>query len=289
MRATNQTTVNRHQVATPLRPRASGAVALGGMALHAGVHTSVVLVRRPGPIAFCQHGYEACLDELRVARVDRGVAVQDQVIFVDLCEHLLSAVGGLGIDSGLRIDVFGCELPLLDGGAFRFARCLRQLGWTSQSRRRRIVKEAEIEVANSLYRFRPGPGVYLSVEVVFEHELIATTHACWHGDADDYLKRIAPARTFGFRREAEQLMVAGRARGIDFRSVVVLEDDGTSLSSPPPVKDECVRHKLLDLIGDLTLDGGVPEGIIEAYRPGHGATHAALDMAKVEGVFEAMG
>ncbi|PKQ05802.1 MAG: UDP-3-O-acyl-N-acetylglucosamine deacetylase, partial [Alphaproteobacteria bacterium HGW-Alphaproteobacteria-10] len=135
----------------------------------------------------------------------------------------------------------------------------------------------------------PSEETRLCVEVEFDHPLVEGKRAQWQGDPDDFLTRVAPARTFGFRRDVSRLRAAGRARSVDPRSVVVLEDDGTSLSEPPPGRDECVRHKLLDLIGDLTIAGGVPLGVIEARRPGHRATHAVMSMAWAQGVADRSG
>lgn len=265
------------------------AIALGGPALHAGGFSAVVLMRRPGPLAFRQHGVEIALDDLRVDRTDQGVAVTGGGVRVDLVEHLCAAIGGLGIDQGLRVDVFGPEVPLLDGGALRFARALRQLHLPACPRRVRIVKPAAFQLEGAEYRFAPSEETRLCVEVEFDHPLVEGKRAQWQGDPDDFLTRVAPARTFGFRRDVSRLRAAGRARSVDPRSVVVLEDDGTSLSEPPPGRDECVRHKLLDLIGDLTIAGGVPLGVIEARRPGHRATHAVMSMAWAQGVADRSG
>jgi len=141
---------------------------------------------------------------------------------------------------------------------------------------------ATIQTGDSTYCFTPSSKTQITARVEFDHPLIVEKQAQWDGDPDDFINRIAPARTFGFRRDAMQLRQAGRAQFIDPRVVVVLNDDGSSESAPAP--DECVRHKLLDLIGDLTIAGGVPIGTIEATRPGHRATHAALSIARTRGI-----
>ncbi len=260
------------------------AIALGGTALHAGVPSSVVLVRRPGGIAIRRHHHEVPLTKLAVARTDRGVAVESDCLRVDLVEHLLAAVGGMRVTADLRIDVFGPEIPLLDGGARRFAAAFRQLGVPASPPERRIERTACFEVGRSRYRFEPGGGVEVSVRVDFDHPLIAEQAASWKGSREDFEARIAPARTFGFRRDADALRRAGRAGSVDLAAVVVLDDDGTSPSGPPPGPDECARHKLLDLLGDLVLSGGVPCGRLHAYRPGHEATRRCMQWASGQGV-----
>lgn len=259
-------------------------VELVGVALHDGCPTSVVLVRRPGPVALRQRGVEVPLSELQIDRTDYGVVVVGGVLRVDLVEHLFAAVGGLGIGGDLRVDVGGSEVPLLDGGAARFVRALRELGLPVAPPRMRVTRVASFEVGGTCYRFSPSERTELRVEVDFDHPLVVIRRACWDGDSDDFSARIAPARTFGFRRDAEALRRAGRARAVDPRAVVILDDDGGTPSDPPPAPDECARHKLLDLVGDLVLSGGLVRGRIEAFRPGHGATRRALALAREAGV-----
>jgi len=260
------------------------AIALGGPALHSGTTSAVVLTHRPGLLALRQRDVEIPFRSLRVDRADYGVTVRGQSLRVDLVEHLFAAIAGLAIVSDLRVDVYGSEIPLLDGGALRFSRALRQLGFASGEPIVTVARAATFRWGESVYRFSPFPTVRIVVNVQFDHALIQGQRACWQGDPQDFLERIAPARTFGFRRDAEQLQAVGRARAVDLRSVVVLDENGTCLSDPPPSPDECVRHKLLDLLGDLMLWGGVPTGHVEVTRPGHRATHSVMGEAWARGV-----
>src|SRR5690242_13017096 len=113
----------------PRRPRplhVESSVVLRGAALHRGGPAEVRIARARGPIVIAQRGAEARLSELAPVRTDRGVTVAtaDGRVRVDLIEHLLAAIGGLGIAGGLRVEVDGDELPLLDGGALRFSEAL---------------------------------------------------------------------------------------------------------------------------------------------------------------------
>jgi UDP-3-O-[3-hydroxymyristoyl] N-acetylglucosamine deacetylase len=265
-------------------------IVLRGLALHAGVSTSVSLSLCEGPSVIVQHNATARLDQLRIARADRGVVVidADERIRVDLIEHLMAAAGAMSLESGLCIALDGPEVPRMDGGARQFALAMRSLGAASTKRRRRIVRRARVEVEGAVYDFEPSDDTHLDVTIDYDHPLISGKHAEWKGDPCDFVERIARARTYGFLSEAQALRATARARGANTRDVIVLCDDGTSISIPAPEPDECARHKLLDLIGDLAIGGGVPIGSIKAFRPGHRVTHEVLRLAESCGVFESL-
>jgi len=312
------------------------SVALRGVALHRGGPAEVRLIAAPGPLVLAQRGAEARLDALRPVRTDRGVTVasDDGRVRVDLVEHLLAAIGGLGIDGGLRIETDDDELPILDGGARVFAEALRGLfqrerpvpaltrgppvtGLTAgvpragdaggagtsgvpgaggpgtagapraelpgAGRRLRVMREATLEHARSRYRFTPAATVSVRVEIDFPAP-VGVQRAAWEGDADDFMDRIAPARTFGWARELDALRAAGRAAGVSLESVLVFDAHGAVAGCRPSTPEEPARHKLLDLVGDLALHGGPPLGVVDAFAPGHTATHAVVARALALGV-----
>ncbi len=239
-------------------------------------------------IVLAQRGAEARLDELRPERTDRGVtlATPDGRVCVDLVEHLLAAVGGLGIAGRLRVEVEGDELPLLDGGALRFAETLARLALplhAPDERPIQVTRPAVFEHGRSAYRFAPGPRPSLHVEVDFPAP-VGQQRATWDGAIASFLARVAPARTFGWAHEIDALRAAGRAAGVDLASVLVFDARGSIPGCRPSGPDEPARHKLLDLIGDLTLRGALPRGQIHATAPGHTATHAVISRALAEGV-----
>lgn len=259
-------------------------VSLRGFALHAGVETTVTLEHRAGPLAFSQAGDEVPLDALSVVRADQGVTLAGAGLRVDLVEHLLAATAGLGIRDNLRIVVEGPELPLLDGGAAMFFDALASLEIPASPPALSIKEAAVLRAGDSVYRFEPGTGVALDAAIAFDHPAIGEQEASWEGDARDFRERIAPARTFGFLRDAERLRAAGRAHHVDPRAVIVLTDDSILDASLPLRPNEAAHHKLLDLIGDLAVYGGPPRGAISAVRPGHSATHAVVREALARGI-----
>jgi UDP-3-O-[3-hydroxymyristoyl] N-acetylglucosamine deacetylase len=262
-------------------------VELVGVALHGGHPSRIVLTRAVGPIVLARHGAEARLDELCATRTDHGVtaASADGRIAIDLVEHLLAALGGLGVREGVRVSVDDGEPPLLDGGARRFAEALVAIGAPLEAPPGlRITRPATLSGGGaSTYRFLPGTRTRLHVAVRFRAP-IGDEEASWDGDPRDFLERIAPARTFGWVDEHAALLAKGRARGVDLDGVLVLSDAGPVAGCRPNEPGEIARHKLLDLIGDLTLHGGVPEGTIEAFAPGHGATHRVMAEALRTGI-----
>jgi UDP-3-O-[3-hydroxymyristoyl] N-acetylglucosamine deacetylase len=198
---------------------------LEGVALHAGARVAVTLSRHDGPIVLAQRGAEARLDELRVARADHGVRVEGAGVAVDLVEHLLAALGGLGVRAGVRVEVEGDELPLLDGGAARFVAALRALEAPATPPALVVTRAAGFEARGARYRFHPGDDVRVAVDVDFPAP-VGAARASWDGDPRDFADRVAPARTFGWLREHAALVAAGRARGVDLGAVLVFDEAG---------------------------------------------------------------
>lgn len=263
------------------------SVELVGVALHGGHPSRLVLSRAEGPLVLARGDAEAQLAELQVTRADRGVTVTsaDGRVTIDLVEHLLAALGGLGVREGVRVSVDDGEPPLLDGGARKFAEALVAIGASRDAAPRlEITRAATLSGGGaSSYRFLPGASTRLHVAVRFRAP-VGEEEAAWDGDPRDFLERIAPARTFGWIDEHAALLAAGRARGVDLESVLVLSDAGPIAGCRPREPGEIARHKLLDLIGDLTLHGGPPRGTIEAFAPGHAATHRVMAEALRAGI-----
>ena len=271
-------------------------VRLEGFALHAGTRTAVTLARHDGPITFGRGDERASLAQLCITRTDLGVAVSNGAGFeVDLVEHLLAALGGLGLRRGVLALVEGPEIPILDGGARAFVDALIRLEIPKEPPELRVVAHSRIEVGSSSYDFEPGESVDLTVEVSFDHPAIGARTARWLGDPRSFRDQIAPARTFGFAKQAALLSgrqragLASRVAGsadpatAALRNAVIVFDDP---STPPQLREEneIANHKLLDLVGDFAFHGGPPLGRVLARRPGHTATHEAIRQAIASGV-----
>ena len=268
----------------------AGAIVLEGRGLHGGEPARVRLVARPGAVALRVGNLEVALADLRVVGTVRAMTLEGrgregETFRVRTADHLFAALAGMGIHDGLVIDVDGGELPLLDGAATAWCAALARLALAPTRPRLRVVRDAVLETRASRFAFSVGdrPRATLTTRIEFPDARLAPD-AAWGGDAHDFVARIAPARTFAFAREIEGLMQRGLAQFVAPESVIVIGDDAIHAAGNPFTADEPARHKLLDLMGDMYLYGGPPLGHVDAFRPGHGATHEAMARAIDDGV-----
>jgi UDP-3-O-[3-hydroxymyristoyl] N-acetylglucosamine deacetylase len=211
-----------------------------------------------------------------VAKVSYATSLMKKGVLISTTEHLLSALIGLGVDNAI-IELDNLELPILDGSAKPIADMILKVGLRKQRRKRhylRILKEVEVREGDKFIAVYPWEGYSVSYSINFAHPLIGReTFAVELGNGA-YLREIAAARTFGFLHEAAMLRNMGLIRGASEENAIVLTRDGLK-NGPLRYKDEFVRHKVLDLIGDLALIGHQLLGRIVADRAGH-AMHTAL-------------
>lgn len=259
---------------------------LEGQGLRSGVHARIRFVRSVGPVRLRAGEASSCVDELVFDGTSRSTRAStwDGRIRIGTVEHLFAALGGSSVREGLVVEIVGPEVPLIDGGARAFVEALDRLELDRRARPSlRVVRAGVVEVGRSVYVFSPRDRVHVGVEIDFDDPRLAPT-AEWDGDADDFRERIAPARTFGFASEVEQLAARGLASHVAPESVVVVAADRILSAGSPFRSDEPARHKLLDLVGDLYAHGGPPIGSVRAIRPGHAATHEGVRRALAEGL-----
>jgi UDP-3-O-[3-hydroxymyristoyl] N-acetylglucosamine deacetylase len=197
---------------------------------------------------------------------------------LDTVEHLLAAAYGLGVDN-LRVEVDGPEVPGMDGSAASFVFLLRAAGLYEQGARRpvlRITRPIEIREGSRRIRIEPGRGLRVSYEIDFDHPCIRRQALRDVAiDPASFERDIARARTFGFFAEVDALWRAGRARGACLDNTIVLDAVRVLNRDGLRFPDEFVRHKILDLLGDLALLGVRVEGHVRVERGGH-ALHQKL-------------
>jgi UDP-3-O-[3-hydroxymyristoyl] N-acetylglucosamine deacetylase len=189
-------------------------------------------------------------------------------------EHLLAALVGLGIDNA-RIEVDGPEIPLLDGSAQQWVEPILQAGWTQQAKPRQIYTVTQtiaVQKGDAFVAAVPAEQTRLTYGIDFSHSAIGQQ---WQSVLlEDFLTAIAPARTFGLAEEVEKLRKSGLIKGGSLENALVCDAHGW-LNPPLRYPNEPVRHKLLDLMGDLSLLGALPKAHIWAYKASH-ALHTCL-------------
>lgn len=196
-------------------------------------------------------------------------------------EHILSALAGQGVTDAL-IELRGPELPIGDGSAAIFAQALRFAGFTdapAPATSKPLAPAREITVesgdARIVARPRSTPGASYTYELDYGPGApIPAQKASWSGDAKDYTANIAPARTFCLQAEAEQMRAAGLFKDFSPRDLLVIGPGGP-IENTYRFENEPARHKLLDLIGDLSIAGGGRpiRADITATRAGHALNH----------------
>ena len=211
-----------------------------------------------------------------VARVAYATTLMKQGVLLSTVEHLLSSLYIFGIDNAF-IEMDNLEVPILDGSALEFSTKIQQVGLKSQPAKRKylvIQKQLHLKDRDKTISIFPAESLQVSYTIDFKHPLIGRQSFEFEASADAFAKEIAPARTFGFFHEVEELRKNGLVRGGSLQNAIVLTEDGI-LNDILRFKDEFVRHKILDSIGDLSLIGRPFIGRIVAYKAGH-AMHTHL-------------
>ncbi len=221
-------------------------------------------------------GFEIEAVSRNVARVSYATSLMKKGVLISTTEHALSAIIGLGIDNAI-IELDNLELPILDGSAKPFVDMIQKAGIRKQRRPRkylRIRRELELREGNKFIAVYPSDSYSVSYSINFPHPLIGKETFEVKLTNGSYLKQIAPARTFGSREDEQAMRNMGLIRGASNENCIVLTRDGIE-NGPLRFRDEFVRHKVLDLVGDLALLGKQVLGKVVADRAGH-AMHTAL-------------
>jgi UDP-3-O-[3-hydroxymyristoyl] N-acetylglucosamine deacetylase len=251
-----------------------------GVGLHSGVQVSMRLLPAPGGSGIVFRRTD--LDNFEIAAVGRNVAkvsyatsLMRQGVLISTTEHLLSALIGMGVDNVI-VEVDNLEIPILDGSALPYVEAFQQVGIRAQRRKResiRILKPIEVREGDKFIGVYPGSGYTIDYTIDFPAP-IGRQSASIDLAAETYGSVIAPARTFGYKADEQRLRDMGLIRGASEQNAIILGKTGAE-NGPLRFDDEFVRHKVLDLIGDLALAGHRIEGRVVAERAGH-AMHTAL-------------
>jgi UDP-3-O-[3-hydroxymyristoyl] N-acetylglucosamine deacetylase len=257
------------------------AVTCSGVGLHSGAPVTLRILPAPAGtgVVFRRtdlDGFEIEASGRNVARVSYATSLMKKGVLISTTEHLLSALIGVGIDNAI-IELDNLELPILDGSALPFVEMIQKAGVRRQRKARtylRIVRDIELREGDKFIAVYPADTYSVSYSINFPHPLIGKQKFGLHLTNGNYLRELACARTFGFLHEADAMRQQGLIRGASTDNAIVLTKDDV-LNPPLRYADEFVRHKVLDLIGDLALIGRQILGSVVADRAGH-AMHTAL-------------
>lgn len=253
----------------------SGPIRFSGVGLHTGVPvTARILPAGPDTgIVFRRTdlGTEipACVEN--VVETAYATVLSAGGAKVSTVEHFLAALYGMEIDNAL-VEVDGPELPILDGSALPVAEAIAAAGAVELPARRRFLwigNNRKIHRQGSMVALAPSEELEILVTVDFPGTAIGKQWLKFTFSPENFLKEIAPARTFVLREQIESLWSAGLAKGGSLENAIVVEGDQVHNAEGLRFPDEFVRHKLLDFIGDLALLGQPVRGFLLAVRPGH--------------------
>ncbi len=256
------------------------SLAFSGIGLHSGAPVSMRLLPATAGsrIVFRRtdlDNFEIPAIGRNVAKVSYATSLMRQGVLISTTEHLLSALIGMGIDNVI-VELDNLELPILDGSARPYVEAFHRVGLKAQRRRReylRILKPVEVREGNKFIGVYPGDGYSISYQIDFAPP-IGRQSMTIDLAGRTYDNDIASARTFGFKEDEQKLRDMGLIRGVSDESAIIVTRSGVQ-NGPLRFTDEFVRHKVLDLIGDLALAGHQILGRVVAERAGH-AMHTAL-------------
>ncbi|HEY5595000.1 MAG TPA: UDP-3-O-acyl-N-acetylglucosamine deacetylase [Nitrospiria bacterium] len=248
-----------------------------GIGLHSGgrvtlrlvpapIDTGIVFLRKTakGPIPVKVDGTKVVATLLSTTIGENGAKIQT-------VEHLLAALSGLQI-TNLIIELDSSELPIMDGSAKPFVDLLLAAGILEQGALQpvlKITRPVEVREGEKWITIRPSSTFSVNCSIQFDHPLLSHQSYRYEASPEEFIHWIAPARTFGFLNEVEALRSQGLARGGSLENAVVIGDRGVLNQEGLRYSDEFVRHKVLDMLGDLSLLGMPILGEVEAHCTGH--------------------
>lgn len=254
------------------------AFTINGVGLHSGKDFQAVV--SPAP---CNTGIQFKRDDVlhcdytritpyNVSSTQLATTIDCGGLPISTIEHFSAAFYGLGIDNAY-ISVSGTEVPILDGSAKIIMEHIEQAGIKEQKEKRKVLKvtrPVSIEYEGKTVEITPCDNFQITFELDYPHPAIGRQVFTYNYDENTFHKEIGIARTFGFKREVEALWAMGLAKGGSLDNAIVLDDEKGVLNQEGlRFANEFVRHKILDMFGDLALIGYRLQGSIKASKSGH--------------------
>ncbi len=269
-------------------------ISVNGVGLHTGVDVNVRL--RPAPentgyifVRTDLDNFEIPASVEYVSHCSYATTLMRRGVVLSTCEHLLSALRGMGVDNCF-IELDSIEVPILDGSSEDWIELIEGAGVVQQASPRHFLKvlnRVEIDEGGRRMSVEPSDRFEIECVIDFPHPFIKRQTLHFEMKNGSFGREIASARTFGFTHEIEMLRKANLALGGSLDNAIVLTPEGMLNETPLRFDDEFVRHKILDIIGDVALLGMPMLGRITAEKSGH-AVHAALmsKLLKTEDAWE---
>jgi UDP-3-O-[3-hydroxymyristoyl] N-acetylglucosamine deacetylase len=257
------------------------SISCTGIGLHSG--NKVTLSLKPAPADFGIRfrrtdlgGIEIPATVQHLAGINYATGLSHDAATVETVEHLLSALVSLGVDN-VVVELSQPEVPIMDGSAAPFVYLINEAGVKRLAPPRRylkVVRPISLSRGDKRIAIYPSEHFKVTYSIAFDHPLLRHQSRTMRISEDSFVEDIAPARTFGFLKEVEMLRQQGLALGGSLENAIVIGDTGV-LNNALRFDDEFVRHKILDVIGDLALIGHPLIGHVVAHRGGH-ALHTAF-------------
>ena len=261
-----------------LQQTLSKSIIIKGHGLHSGINVSMKLI--PAKENFGIKFYRTDLTKnneveaiwSNVSNTQLSTTISNNFgTSVSTIEHLMSALSGLHIDN-LRIEINGPEVPIMDGSSKDFVNLIEKIPLKILSKKRKIIKinkNIKISENNSYVELKPNKHFSIDFEIDFPSKIISKQSCHLQLINGNYKSDIASARTFGFEKDVDNLRSNGLALGGSLENAVVVGENKILNKEGLRFKDEFVRHKILDSIGDLYLAGAPIQGYFYGNKSGH--------------------
>ena len=264
----------------------SNVIRATGVGLHTG--EKVFLTLKPAPVDTGIVFYRVDMDEPveikatpeSVTETIMSTTIESNGVKISTVEHLMSAFAGMGVDNAY-VELSTHEVPIMDGSAAPFVFLLQSAGIAEQNKAKqfiRIKKPLEVRDGDKWVRLEPFNGFKVTFTIDFDHPIFKNSvqNATVDFSTTSFIKEVSRARTFGFMDDLETLRNAGLARGGSFDNAIVMDSYNILNDDGLRYKDEFVKHKILDAVGDLYLLGHPLIGAFSAHKSGHALNNQVL-------------
>lgn len=263
------------------------AIEFSGVALHSGQDVRVVVSPAPENtgIVFVRADIDkpVSIKALwkNVVDTELSTVIGIKKARISTIEHLMSALRGLNVDNAV-VEVYGPELPILDGSSFSYVDLIEEAGLVEQNapvKYIQVLKPISVSLDDRFVYLLPSSEFKISCRVNYKHPSVGLQHFEYRHNTFNYVAEVARAKTFGFLNEVAKLKEKGLALGGSYENALVLDNDGVVNKTIMSYEDEFVRHKVLDIMGDMALCGSGTRLLahVVAYKSGHGLHTMALN------------